>query len=485
MPAADGRFDLIVTDAQVRDVFLSLVADTPYSMLLHPAISGKMSLTLKGVSLLEVMESIRGVYGFDFKVDGKRISVFPPAMQTRVFSLNYLNNQRQGRTELRVSAGVSGNANPAGVGSGGASGPGGGLPGSEGQAARLNSSQVTTVNQSDFWADTAASLRAMVGSEGGRAVIVNPQAGTVAVRAMPDELREVEAFLKATRAAVERQVMLEAKIVEVELNEAFQSGINWSYAGDNGSLKQTGLVPLNGGAFGLALAGKGFESLLGFLESQGEVQILSSPRVATLNNQKAVLKVGSDDYFVTGITGGATTVNNGGSTNGVGVTLPSLSLTPFFSGIALDVTPQIDEDGMIALHVHPSVTQVSEKVKSVDLGTVGSYKLPLASSSVNETDTVVRIPDGAIVAIGGLMQVQSGKRRAGLPGSGFSDFTATLFGTRNQSASKRELVVLIKPTVIRSAQDWDGSNQASQARLEALQDEARRVIRVQGASPAP
>jgi MSHA biogenesis protein MshL len=220
-----------------------------------------------------------------------------------------------------------------------------------------------------------------------------------------------------------------------------------------------------GGALGLSLATNGFQAVLGFLETHGDVQILSSPRVATLNNQKAVLKVGVDEYFVTNVSGGSTTPGTG--SNNATTTLPTLTLTPFFSGIALDVTPQIDDARMITLHLRPSVTSVTEKTKQIDLGAIGNYRLPLASSSVNETDTVVRVQDGNIVAIGGLMQSESSRSRSGLPGSDAHALSRNLLGNRNDALRKRELVVLIKPTIIRSAEDWQHGTDQALAELDA------------------
>jgi MSHA biogenesis protein MshL len=228
--------------------------------------------------------------------------------------------------------------------------------------------------------------------------------------------------------------------------------------------------------------------VLGFLESQGDVQVLSSPRIATLNNQKAVLKVGTDEYFVTNVSGGSTA--SVGTSGAVGTTnLPSLTLTPFFSGVALDVTPQIDESGMVTLHVRPSVTTVTEKTRQIDLGAVGNYKLPLASSSVNESDTVVRVPDGQIVAIGGLMQSEVSDRRSGLPGSQRLAGARLLLGNSASSSRKKELVVLIRPTIIRDAEDWERSNARALGSLAvpdagAADAGPRRVVTVPAAAAA-
>lgn len=494
----EPRFDVIVSGADAREVFQAMVTDTPYSMLMHPEVRGELSVTLRAVTVHEALASIRDVYGYDFRVDGRRITVYPPTMQTRLFTVNYLHARRQGRSEVRVSgsgAPVNGSGAGGGNGDGAAGGGAGTMP---------DSSQITTHSLNDFWAETTEALRALVGTEGGRAVIASPQAGTIAVRAMPEDLRQVEAFLRASRLSVERQVMLEAKIIEVELREGFSSGIDWSYLGSKGAVGQTSGVPGNpllgnanglptlpqavsglaeglalpvgaGGTLGLTLATKGFQAVLGFLQSQGDIQVLSSPRVATLNNQKAVLKVGVDEYFVTNVSGGSTTA--GTATTTATTTLPTLTLTPFFSGIALDVTPQIDEHDMITLHLRPSVTTVTEKTKQIDLGTIGNYRLPLASSSVNETDTVVRVPDGNIVAIGGLMQSETTSRQSGLPGSADHPLSRALLGNQADSGRKKELVVLIRPTILRSAEDWQRSTQAAIAGLEST---PRRTIRIEG-----
>jgi MSHA biogenesis protein MshL len=424
---------------------------------------------------------------------------------------------------VRVSSGA---APVSSQNNGGGSTPATPAGGTSNTVLQQESSQLSTRVSNDFWAETATALRALVGSGEGRTVITSPQSGTVAVRAMPDELRHVEAWLKATRIAVERQVMLEAKIVEVELREGYQSGIDWSRIGSHGAIGQTSvnpsvpsgvssiinplvsnarglptlssgtqspawsdLIPLpsaGGGTFGLALSRGGFQALLSFIESHGDTQILSSPRIATLNNQKAVLKVGTDDYFITGISGSNSGTNTGNTgTNGTTNQIPTLTLTPFFSGIALDVTPQIDAADMITLHIHPSVSNVTEKVKQVDLGEVGNFRLPLASASVNETDTVVRIPDGHIVAIGGLMQMEASRRGSGLPGADSNPLTSMLFGNRANSGRKRELVVLIKPSIIRSAEDWEQHNRLVSESLSDTETRSRRVIRLDGTGATP
>lgn len=496
----EPRLDLLVNNAQAREVFLAIVADTRYSMLMHPDVAGTLSVTLRGVTVAEALESIRDVYGYDFKMEGRRITIYAPTLQTRIFTVNYPNSQRVGNSELRVASGAALQS----VTSGSAATPSSTPASNNGQ--QPESSRVLTTSKTDFWAELAGAARGLIGSGEGRSVIISPQAGIMAVRAMPDELRQVDKFLKAAQIAVERQVMLEAKIVEVELRDGFQSGVNWAAFGTEGAstvvagvlgsgvattnaLLQSGntvlpgVVPIpsvaaGGGLFGLALATSRFAAVLGFLETQGDVQTLSSPRVATLNNQKAVLKVGSDEFFVTGVTGGSTTVAS--SNTGATITSPTIALTSFFSGISLDVTPQIDDGSNVTLHVHPSVTTVTEKTKQVDLGSIGNYRLPLAFSSVNETDTLVRIQDGSIVAIGGLMQMETSRNASGVPGTTDLPVLSSLFGNRANTGRKKEVVVLIKPTIIRTAQDWEAQTRRTRAALDDMDAVRARVIRIDG-----
>jgi len=502
--APEPKLDLLVNNAQAREVFLAIVADTRYSMLMHPDVTGTLSVTLRGVTVLEALESIRDVYGYDFKMEGRRITIYAPTLQTRIFTINYPHSQREGVSELRVSSGAAMQSPNSGSTT---STP---APASS-TSAQSESSRVSTTSKTDFWAELSGAVQGLVGSGGGRNVITSPQAGIMAVRAMPDELRQVEKFLKAAQISVERQVMLEAKIVEVELSDGFQSGIDWSALKNGGgstgamgvmsgnstsntliggvqsnlpgftaSTSTSGVSLPNAGTglFGLAFATDGFQAVLGFLETRGDVQILSSPRIATLNNQKAVLKVGTDDYFVTGVSGGSTTA--GTTTTSSATTLPNITMTPFFSGIALDVTPQIDEGNNITLHVHPAVTTVTEKTRQVDLGSIGNYRFPMASSNVNESDTLVRIQDGNIVAIGGLMQLQSSKNSSGLPGTSDIPIASSIFGNRANSGRKKEVVVLIKPTIIRTAQDWEAQTLRTRAALDDMDASRARVIQLDG-----
>ena len=495
----ESRFDLSVNNAPAAQVFMSIVSGTRYSMLLHPEVGGTISVNLKDVSVEEALSAIRELYGYDYRMDGRRIFVQPAGLQTRVFQVNYLPGQRRGISDIRVSSGAV--TDTAQTTTPTLAGP---APTSTSSNRGLESSRVTTQQNSDFWADLRTALLALVGTGPGTSVIVTPQSGVVVVRALPQQLRAVEQYLRATRLSIERQVMLEAKIIEVALSDDYQAGINWAIfnrhlaigqlstnanvstqLGARGQVLATGVAPGGviadptgrsisatsgsfataspaGAVFGLALQTSNFASLLTFLESQGNVQVLSSPRIATLNNQKAVLKVGTDEFFVTNVTTTTTSTTSGSQTS------PSVTVQPFFSGIVLDVTPQIDEGSNIILHIHPAVSEVTESTRVVNLGGgTPSITLPLAKSTVNETDTIVRVTDGNIVAIGGLMSVDVRDNRSGIPGVS-DEGPGRLLRNTATSSRKRELVILLKPTLIQSDREWEQDLRDTRGRIERL-----------------
>jgi MSHA biogenesis protein MshL len=504
----EERFSVTFTNVSAAQFFMAIVSGTRYSMLVHPEVTGTLSANLKDVTLFEALDAIRELYGYDYKVEGTRIYVKPLTLQTRVFQVNYLTGSRRGTSDIRVTSGSVSDVSIPGsaTGQAGTATP---TPGAnQGSiATALNTSKISTSSTSDFWNELKASLESIIGGKEGRSVVVSPQSGIVVVRAMWDEMRNVADYLRATQLSVDRQVILDAKILEVELNDSFQSGINWAAFRLGGETKAsiglltpgtslsptssatgaatplstasaqtTGQLPIAaipgssiatgtmaaGSLFGLAFQTSNFGALISFLETQGTVHVLSSPRIATLNNQKAVLKVGKDEFFVTNVSTTTTATGNTSSTS------PTVTVQPFFSGVALDVTPQIAEDGSIILHIHPSVSSVTTVDKPLNLGTAGTFSLPLASSTISETDSVVRGKDGQVVAIGGLMRQASVSDRSQLPGAGDVPGVGGLFRNTKQVAQKRELVILLKPTVIQGDGGWTNDLQDSQQRIRKL-----------------
>ena len=195
---------------------------------------------------------------------------------------------------------------------------------------------------------------------------------------------------------------------------------------------------------------------------------LSSPRVTATNNQKAVIKVGSDEYFVTGVS--TSTVANSDSSP---VISPSIDLTPFFSGIALDVTPQIDEQGNVLLHIHPSVIDVTEQEKTINLGAATSqYTLPMAYSQIRESDTVEQAKSGDVIVIGGLMRTNREEQVTKVPWLGDVPWFGEAFTNRKKTNVKTELVIMLKPQVV-GGQTWQQEIERSRTLLDKWYPEQR------------
>jgi MSHA biogenesis protein MshL len=491
----ESRFDVNVNDAPARAFFQGLADGTPYNILVDPQVGGLVSLTLKHVTFEEALAAARDLYGYDFRRTVAGFLILPATIQSRLYHLNYLDLQRFGVSKTRISSGQVSQgdnsqygANATSASAGAASAP----PTDQNQRpVDLTGTAVMTRMDSDFWGGVEADLKLIVGPLPDHNLIVNRQSGIVMVRALPRELRDVDDYLRRTADSVSRQVVLEARIVEVELDSAYQAGINWAKIAKVGSgalffgqaspaggfggnlLTQPGTTvnvsPGNpvtgfvnntlGGAFTFAADFTDFNAFIQLLGTQGQTHVLSSPRVSTLQNQKAIIKAGSDEFFVTKVTSNTVT---GTATS----TSHDVELTPFFSGVALDVTPQIGDDGMVLLHVHPAVSEVTDQVKTLTL-TGETDVLPLALSQIRESDSIVKARSGQLIVIGGLMREQHTNQNYRIPLLGDVPLVGKLFRSEQKKSTTSELVILLRPLVIDDA-EWPALVSEPTERIDSL-----------------
>jgi MSHA biogenesis protein MshL len=469
---------------------MSLVVDSHENMVVHPDVVGRISLELKSVTIPQVLSTVQKVYGYDYAKTDIGYIIYPASLQTKIFKIDRIDMQREGSSTTRVSSGQinnnqqrGSNQSNTGMGNNGTTGVGGMGLGVQGamNANNLNSgSLISTTSKTDFWDELRQSISAIVdafpvsensdelhNSKTGTKVVINKQTGIVVVRTQPGQMREVEKLIEQTQNQIGRQVAIEAKILEITLNDSHQNGVNWADVLHMAQASvMSGTVPATAvtaaAAFTIGVKSGDFYAFIQLMESQGKTNILSSPRISSLNNQKAVIKVGQDEYFITNVSSNTST---GGTTAVIG---QDITWTPFFSGIALDVTPQIADSNNVTLHIHPSVTRVSNETKTFEING-NPNSIPMALNVVRESDSVVHAENGQIIVIGGLMQTNIEDTQTGVSLLTEIPYVGNLFRQNAGTGQKSELVILLKPTIINNSQDWEESLDRSQQHLNELE----------------
>ncbi|EJL6505384.1 pilus (MSHA type) biogenesis protein MshL [Vibrio cholerae] len=483
-PKTLQRFRIQAEDVEAKAFFASLVQGTEYSAAIHPAVTGRITLNLTDVTLDEALGVVRDLYGFEVVKEGKVIQVYPAGLRTVTIPVDYLQFKRTGRSLTSITTGTITNTDTNNSSSSSSSSSGSSDGNSSSSSSRRSDSrggtEIETTNESDFWPLLEKAVAQLLGGSGGQTVIANPQAGVLTLRAYPDEIRQVNEFLGISQQRMHRQVILEAKILEVTLSDGYQQGINWSkafssngasYNIGSGTITQdssgnpiTSALPgldaigsLLGGQSNVVISSGSFDAVISFMATQGDLNVLSSPRVTASNNQKAVIKVGTDEYYVTDLSSVVGTGDNAQAS-------PDITLTPFFSGISLDVTPQIDDQGNVLLHVHPAVIEVEQQTKIITYNSQ-EITLPLARSSIRESDSVIRAKDGDVVVIGGLMKTNTIERVSKVPFLGDVPGLGDLFRNISNQTQKTELVILLKPTVV-GVNTWQKELERSRSLLQ-------------------
>ena len=408
-------FSFSSRDEEIGMVLLAMSRQIPYDIVIDPDVSGKVTVDLRNATLKEVLDTLTSLVGAEYKVSGNIIRVSRPKMVTRAFNLNYIATTRKGTSTLRAVTGVSNYTGGTTGGDGGAGGEG-----------RGGSSIETGPDTADLWKEIETGLKSMISKEvnvtvnappehhksgtpdstislnpsqnrGYRAwgserlqrnLVINKLSNLILVTDYPANLNIIAAFLERVEGSVHRQVMIQAKIVEVTLSSQYKTGLDWSAISKMGSLQGTlsggmslaqSLSP-GTGVFQIGVSSTNFTALLDAMARQGKINVLSSPKISTLNNQKAVIKVGRDEVFfqpeynierdeLTGTTRSVLT----------GVTPQTVTV-----GVVLDVTPQIDADGTITMHIHPSVTDL---VKVEEFLVKGEVYATAPVIDIRETDT--------------------------------------------------------------------------------------------------
>jgi MSHA type pilus biogenesis protein MshL len=488
----DRLFSIYARDSNVQDVVLAFSKESEHNIVIDPDLSGRVTVDLKRVTLKEALDAILSPMGWTYYIDGKFIKISRPQMETRLFTLNYISTKRTGKREVYASSSSGGGlqTNPI-PGQQTALSPGGARTGytdlishdevdlwkeiQKGLESLIFGSAEEKEKEKENPSEKEKTTWTKA-DEKGKKLIVNKTTGTIMVTDYPINLNKVASYLETVEGSSQRQVTIHAKIMEVILSDDHREGINWKVieglprsinmawgltnkAGTKGYPgSSTGYVSnpsTAGGASGsssassidtpgvfkimpyggvLALGAAGTEialsDIMQAIAEQGDVKILSSPTISTLNNQKAVIRVGNQDvFFITGAISTQYTVTQ------------IIQPMTIDIGIILDVTPQIAEDGTIIMNIHPSVTDKTGEKTAPD----GKSTFPLLS--VREADTTVRVRDGQTIIIAGLMQEKIEEHYTGVPVLQSFPLMGSLFRYKTQTKSNAELVIMITPSL--------------------------------------
>jgi MSHA biogenesis protein MshL len=472
----DKLFSIFARDSNIHDVLLAFSKESELNIVIDPELSGKVTIDLKRVTLKEALEAILSPLGWSYHIDGKFIRILRPQMETRLFTLNYIVTKRSGKREVYASTSTGGTSQTSSL---------------TGQQTALNQEGIRTgytdlvsVDEMDLWKEIQKGLESLIfGSVGeketagekekvtwtrvdekGKKLITNKSTGTIMVTDYPLNLNKIASYLETVEGSSQRQVSIQAKIIEVILSDSHKEGINWKvieglpratnvawgltnksgttgYTGtSSGYLTDTGTISTPGGfkigpyggIFSLGAAGTevALSDIMQAIAEQGDLKVLSSPTISTLNNQKAVIRVGNQDvFFITGAVSTQTTVTQ---------TIQPMTID---IGIILDVTPQIAEDGTIIMNIHPCITDKTGEKTAPD----GKSTFPLLS--VRETDTTVRVRDGQTIIIAGLMQEKIEDDYTGVPVLQSLPLMGGLFRYKTGTKKNSELVIMITPTL--------------------------------------
>lgn len=469
----ERRIDISARDVDARIFFASLINDSDYSVAIHPDVSGEITLSLKQVTLAEALRVIEDMYGYEIKLKGRIYHIYPAGMRIASFTLDYLFMNRGGGSRTTVlSGGLTDNDSEdddedSDSGSSSSSSSGSyddagsmkqkELEGRMDSESMQSGTKITTTTSTNYWAYLEYKIKTLLDNKKGRDIIVSPMSGVITIRAYPNEIRVVREFLEKETDHLTRQVILEMQLIEVTLSDEYQQGVSWSNVpqalGATGSevlfssttnLAESLIQNAIGGGGSVAVTNGDFTGVVSLLATQGDVNVLSKPRITAMNNQKAIIKVGGDEYFVTDV---STTTVTGTATS----SSPSVELTPFFAGISVDVTPKINDDDTVLLHIHPSIIDIEEQVKTISFGSssIGDLTIPVAKSDVRESDTVVKAKSGEVIVIGGLMKSMEKDLVSKVPFIGDIPWLGEFFTNRQKVNYKTELVILVKPQVVK------------------------------------
>ncbi|GIK35598.1 MAG: type II and III secretion system protein [Gammaproteobacteria bacterium] len=467
-------FSVVVTDMPVRDVLFALARDAGINVDIHGDIQGRVTMNAIDQTLPQLLERISRQVSLRYQLEAGSMVVMPDAPFWRNYAVDYVNLARTSEGEVSVATQVSttGESGVDSADSGSSSASGGGSDDGEGNTSRT---KVKSVSDNSFWNTLAVNIRQLVtgraAADGAGAeatagaatdpVVANPIAGVISVLATQAGHAQVQAYIDQVTANAKRQVLIEVTVVEVNLSDAYQAGVDWSKVSSAGGAGKDGISMLST-LTGNNLAappvftltynnfdadGSGFSAAVKLLAQFGDTKVLSSPRIMALNNQTALLKVVDERVY---FSLKQDTVEGTNNNNPRTIITSEIHTVPV--GFVMSVTPQINPNGNVSLNVRPTLTRILGFASDPAPQMMGAdFENLVPEIHVNEIESLLEVADGQTVVLGGLMTDELQKNRDEIPLLGRLPGIGHLFSYRDDAVRKSELVLFLRPTVIRSA----------------------------------
>lgn len=469
-PVKQEKYTVVVNDVPVKDVLFALARDAKINIDIDPHIEGAVTLNAVNQTLPQLLDRITRQVDLRYQIKQDSLVISPDVPYFKTYNVGYLNMSRETSGSVTVSTQIASTSSGS-TGGSGSSGGGGGGSSSGGGGSNTSTTQITSQSNQDFWKNLTSGINAIIGSSTGTqgkssdAVVVSPESGIVTVRATATQQRAVQQFIDQVMESVRRQVLIQATVVEVNLSHQYQSGINWSAL----NLKGTGFSITSTllGAPGLSgppatssvlkldylnnsVGGGGaISSVVNLLKEFGNTKVLSSPQIMVLNNQTAVLKV-VENFVYFEIQQQLATGNAVAGTSATTATTTTPKTVPV--GLILTVTPEISSDDSVTMDIRPTISSVirTEEDPNPILAQAGVKNL-IPVVRVREMESILKVNDRQIAVLGGLMQDTYTNNDRDTPGASDVPLLGNLFKSKDRESLKTELVIFLRPIVVKNA----------------------------------
>lgn len=462
--APEENYTVVVTDVPVRDLLFALARDALLNVDIHSNVEGNVTINAVEQTLPQILERISKQVRLRYTIDGTTLSIMPDAPFWRTYRLDYVNIDRGSSGEVTVSTKMSTTGGSIRYMTEGGAG------GDDDDEGNQSKTLVKSETDNNFWELITQNVRQLVAADASPGqdvtnpddlVVANAMNGIISVFANQYQHKQIQHFIDQVSANARRQVLIEATIVEVDLNDKFQAGVDWARVSANGGEGSNGvsfMQQLTGNNLSTAPVfamtynnfnddGSGISAAVKLLEQFGDAHVLSSPRIMALNNQTAMLKVVDEVVYFS-----LEQEIREASFDRPERTLITSNIHTVPVGFVMTVTPQINENDNVSLNVRPTITRIVDFAVDPAPRLAGAdFDNLVPEIHVSEIESLLEITDGQTVMIGGLMQDRTINKQDGIPGLSAIPGIGKLFTYRNDEIGKSELVIFLRPTVIKGA----------------------------------